>query len=145
MVFLRSNSAQERFLSPIKRAGFPTNRNSRLPRISVCLYSPECSSCQRGHGMGANGPSAKYHLTITFTKAQTQFIQDIKTALQVLGLTIPVGLTPVAPSPGYFSITTFRSQWTTSGITIAASLDSSNKSQGANQNSASNNLSSNTY
>jgi len=84
--------------------------------------------------------------TVTVTKAQTQFIQDLKTALQILGLQVPGALAPVAVvNPGYYSVTTFQSQWTTSGITIAASLDSSNKSQGKSQNSASNSLSSNTY
>jgi hypothetical protein len=91
--------------------------------------------------------------TITVTKAETQFLQDLKTALQVLGLgdlsTLTLGAAPV--SYGYFGISTFQPQWTTSGITIAASLDSSNppKNQGASQNGkgtgTSNSLSSNTY
>ena len=102
-------------------------------------------------GSGDNPPTTPGLLhpvsySVTVTKAQTQFIQDLKTALQILGLTVPGGLAPAAAvNPGYYSVTTFRSQWTTSGITIAASLDSANKSQGKSQNSASNNLSSNTY
>jgi hypothetical protein len=85
--------------------------------------------------------------TITVTKAQTQFVQDLKTALQIIGIALPTGAAPAAipANPGYFAVTTFESQWTTSGITIAASLDASNKVSGTTQNSTSNSLSSNTY
>lgn len=79
--------------------------------------------------------------TITVAKAQTQFLQDVQTALQILGLKVAAATT----STGYFSVTTFQSQWTTSTITIAASLDPSDKTQGSAQNSAAGKLSSNTY
>jgi hypothetical protein len=91
--------------------------------------------------------------TITVTKAQTQFIQDLKTALQVLGVGNLSSLTLAAAplSYGYFGISSFQSQWTTSSITVAASLNSSGslKTQGTSQNAkgtgTSNSLSSNTY
>jgi hypothetical protein len=44
---------------------------------------------------------------------------------------------------GYFSVSTFNSQWTTSGITIAASLDSSSSPQKSMQ--GTNTITSNTY
>jgi len=118
---------------------------------STACVNITADSCVIGVvGAGSSPPTTPTLLhpvnyTITVTKAQTQFIQDLKTALQILGLQVPGGLRPVAPSPGYFSTTTFQSEWTTSGITIAASLDSANKNQGKNQNSATNSLSSNTY
>jgi len=60
--------------------------------------------------------------SVTVTKAQTQFLQDLKTVLQLANITKAAAVT--APPVGYYSIATFTSQWTTSTITISASLDS---------------------
>jgi hypothetical protein len=99
--------------------------------------------------------------TITVTKQQSQFIQDVQSLLQILKVVTPMAAAAATPAPGYFSVTTFHScsdalcsqQWPTSTITIAASLDSSNKIQSAtatkdakgNATSASGQLSSNTF
>ena len=99
--------------------------------------------------------------TITITKTQTQFIQDLQTLLQILKVVTPMAAAGVTPAPGYFSVTTFnscsdvtcRQPWTTSSITISGSLDSANKTQGAttpkdknnNPTSVSGQLTSNTY
>lgn len=82
--------------------------------------------------------------TITVTKQQTQFLRDLNTVLQILGV---VGAAADVAKPGYYSVSTFKSQWDTSSISIAASLDSGNKTQGKGdgQNSASNQLASKTY
>jgi hypothetical protein len=93
--------------------------------------------------------------TITVTKAQTQFIQDLQTLAQILKVYSPAAAA-AATSCGYYSFTLFTSQWTTSTITIAASLDSTNKTKPAaspanaagipaNAKSASNQLTSKTY
>ena len=61
--------------------------------------------------------------TITVTKQQTQFVQDLRT---LLPLVVPeAGLLPSAVSPeiGYFSVATFHSQWHTSTIQITATTD----------------------
>jgi hypothetical protein len=63
--------------------------------------------------------------SVTVSKAQTQFIQDLKSVVQILGYALPAG--NHAPSPGYFSFATFTSQWKTSTIVVAASLNSSTK------------------
>jgi hypothetical protein len=63
--------------------------------------------------------------SVTVSKAQTQFLQDLKSIVQILGYNIPAG--NHAPSPGYFAVSTFTSQWTTSTITVTASLDADNK------------------
>ena len=74
--------------------------------------------------------------TITVTKQQTQFIQDLTTLLQILGYGTKAAA--AIPNIGYFSVTSFQSPWTTSSITIAASLDSSNKNPGSTDASVSN-------
>jgi len=73
---------------------------------------------------------------ITVAKAQTQFVQDIKTVLQIVGL---LGAAAVPkPSPGYYSFTTFISNWTTSTITIAGSFKTQDSTvQGSNDKKAS--------
>jgi len=99
--------------------------------------------------------------TITVTKQQTQFIQDLQTLLQILKVITPMAIAGATPAPGYFSVTTFhscsddmcRQPWPTSSITIAASLDAANKIQAAttpkdakgNPTSVSSQLASNTY
>lgn len=77
--------------------------------------------------------------TITVTKQQPQIVQDVQSLLQILKVATPMAAAAATPVPGYFSVTTFRScsdaicsqLWPTSTITIAASLDSQNKSQPA--------------
>lgn len=77
--------------------------------------------------------------TITVTKQQTQFIQDVQSLLQILKVVTPMAAAGAAPAPGYYSVTTFHScsdavcsqQWATSTISISASLDSANKTQAA--------------
>lgn len=86
--------------------------------------------------------------SITVTKEQTQFLQDLKTLLQVIGLT---GLVPAAaapPQPGYFSITTFESQWSTSSIQVALTVTPSTTQvtgTDPSKKTPSNQLTSNTY
>jgi hypothetical protein len=94
----------------------------------------------------ASGTTLKHPVSysISVTKQQAQFIQDLKTVLQIVGVTAAAA---TEIKPGYFSLTTFKSEWETSGITITASLDSADKTQGkgTGQNTASNQLASNTY
>lgn len=61
--------------------------------------------------------------TITVSKQQTQFVQDLQTLLQVLGVNLAAA--GATPQPGYFSVSTFQSEWETSSIQITASLASS--------------------
>ena len=98
---------------------------------------------------------------ITVTKQQTQFIQDVQSLLQILKVVTPMAAAAATPVPGYFSITTFHScsdsgcsqPWTTSTITITASLDSANKTPpkttakdaNGNATSVSSQLASNSY
>ncbi|WP_158823341.1 hypothetical protein [Granulicella sp. S156] len=74
--------------------------------------------------------------SITVAKQQTQFLQDLQTLVSVLGFSIPTpeaGVTPaLPPSPGYFSVTQFKSPWSTSSIAITASLENSNSSDPVN-------------
>ena len=83
-------------------------------------------------------PTLKYPVsyTITTSKQQTQFIQDVHTLLNVLGVVAPTAkvsnaeMIQPSPSPGYFSVTSFQSQWNTSTITIAATLDAAGGTDG---------------
>jgi hypothetical protein len=93
----------------------------------------------------AAGTALKHAVSysVTVTKQQTQFIQDLQTILQIVGAMKPASLTV---QPGYYSVSTFQSQWTTSSISIVASLDSGNNTKGSDtQKTASNQLASNTY
>jgi hypothetical protein len=108
-------------------------------------------------------PTLKHPInyTITVAKAQTQFIQDLQTLLQILKVVNPLTAAAATTSPGYFSVTTFDScsdvtctnPWPTSTITIAAQLDSSSKTEttttvkdkSTKATSASGQLTSNTY
>lgn len=96
--------------------------------------------------VAAAGTSLKHPVsyTITVTKQDTQFLQDLKTVLQIVGLARAAA---AATQPGYYSVTTFDSQWETSSISIAASLDSGNKSQGKaeKENGTANQLAAKTY
>ncbi len=89
--------------------------------------------------------------SITVSKQQTQFIQDLQTLLQIVGIEAAAGgARGVPPSPGYFSITSFQSRWDTSSITIVASLNDSSKGTVASPGSiksgtTSNQLSSSSY
>lgn len=65
--------------------------------------------------------------SVSVAKAQTQFLQDLKSVLQITGVMGAAG--NEAPPPGYFSVGTFKSQWTTSTITVTASLDAGDKNQ----------------
>ena len=95
----------------------------------------------------AGGTSLRHPIsyTITITKQDTQFFQDLRTVLQIVGFSAAAAATP---QPGYWSVSDFNSQWSTSTITVAASLDSNNKSQGkaaTNDAGVANQLSSNKY
>jgi hypothetical protein len=77
--------------------------------------------------------------TVTVSKAQTQFLQDLKSIVQILGYTVPSDNKVHAPPPGYFSLSTFSSQWKTSSIVVAASLNSSGKPPATTSTSTSSN------
>jgi hypothetical protein len=62
--------------------------------------------------------------TITVSKQQPQFVQDLQTLLQILGVG-DLAVAAATPQPGYFSVSTFQSEWQTSSIQISASLASS--------------------
>lgn len=81
--------------------------------------------------------------SVTVTKAQTQFIQDLKTVLQLVGLT--KGAAVEAPPAGYYSVATFSSQWTTSTITVSVSLDAGDKNQASTTTDKSTQLASQTF
>jgi hypothetical protein len=81
--------------------------------------------------------------SVTVTQAQTQFLQDLKSILPILGFNIPAA--NHAPSPGYFALSNITSQWTTSTITVTASLDSGNKNANSQTTNQSTKLASRTF
>ena len=96
--------------------------------------------------VGAGGTTLKHpvNYTVTVSKQQTQFLQDLKSTLQILGV---LAAASEVVKPGYYSVSTFQSQWTTSSISITGTLDSKNESKAATatQKDASNQIASKTY
>ena len=96
--------------------------------------------------VGAGGTALKHpvNYTVTVSKQQTQFLQDLKSTLQILGV---LATASEEVKPGYYSVSTFQSQWTTSSISITGTLDSKNESKAATatQKDASNQIASKTY
>jgi hypothetical protein len=81
--------------------------------------------------------------SVSVTKAQTQFIQDLQTVLQLTGVTKAAA--NEAPAAGYYSVATFISHWTTSTITVSVSLDSGDKNQASKSTDKSTQLVSQTF
>jgi hypothetical protein len=92
----------------------------------------------------AGGLKHPVSYTITVAKQETQFLQDLKTVLGIAGV---LRVADAADKPGYYSVSTFTSQWETSSISIAASLDPEGKTKGKadSPTSASNQLASKSY
>lgn len=133
----------------------------RTLQISTSIAFPTPPDC------GANTANCKAMLqtpalknpisyTITISKQKTQFLQDLQTVLQILGVTAPAAgaidaeKQPATPPPGYYSVSTFQSRWSTSSIAIAASLNGNAKSpsppaSSTTQETTANQLASNTY
>jgi hypothetical protein len=83
--------------------------------------------------------------TVTVTKQPTQFIQDLKSVLGILGFTVAPAPAAAIAKPGYWSAAPFTSASTTSKITIAASLNSKGKTGDPATGKTTNQLSSKTY
>jgi hypothetical protein len=103
--------------------------SNALPDLNVLNCTNTCKAIPRI-------PTLKNPIsyTITVTKEKTQFVQDLQTVLQILGVTVPAAgaieaeKQPAVPPPGYYSVSTFQSRWSTSSIGIAASLNGNSKS-----------------
>jgi hypothetical protein len=116
-----------------------------IPSTGINSCAASCGTAISQYPTALKNPVS---YSVTVTKQQTQFVQDLQTVLRIVGLQAGAGAgigpgVPAPPPPGYYSVASFQSRWDTSSITIVASLNGASK--GSSADTTSNQLASTTY